>query len=111
MFSSDSGHAIQSKTSGFVSYVSGEQIVVKNFSPLTFKIKNNVSIKVNKTKKSFFQVTSEFCPNGLKNLSNTDVLSNISKSSRILSTAKVNNFELEKQFKLLNKSPILLVVI
>ena len=48
----DSGHAIQSRTSGFVSYVSGEQIVIKNCIEPTVKI-NSIFSKLCKQTKSF----------------------------------------------------------
>jgi DNA-directed RNA polymerase beta subunit len=46
----DSGHGIQARTSGFVSYVSGEQIIIKNCIEPTVKIKSVFSKLCKKTK-------------------------------------------------------------
>ena len=83
----DSGHAIQSRTSGFVSYVSGERITIKNFIEPTLSL---VSREGNTTK--------SLVSNLVKKIKKKRVFSRKSPNSKFRSQAPVYNL-LEKSFR------------
>ena len=93
----DSGHAIQSRTSGFVSYVSGEHIIIKKGIEPTLETKSMFSPILKKTKKPTSQLESSFDSIFSENNYRSYLNKVQSSSSQSLSLSKENAFLIPKE--------------